>query len=194
MLQAAERETYQQAWALPQYAEFAPGEKYLPQFLDMSKAQRGQSVLDAGTGSGKGAIALKREGLSVVLCDITDAGLVPEARDFRFDEACLWHPVKQQLRYLHGGTVDWVYCCDVMEHIPTAYTMLVAARLLEVCRRGVFFSISLVPDVFGNWIGKPLHQTVQPYVWWRDNLSEVGGLVEGRDLLNTGLFLVRPRC
>jgi hypothetical protein len=32
-----------------------------------------------------------------------------------------------------------------------------------------------------------------PFVWWRDQLATVGELVEARDLLHAGAFLVRAR-
>lgn len=191
-----EREKYAAMWALPAYAAHSPGETMVPQFLDMlqplagrAEAWRASSVLDAGTGSGKGALALRGAGFSrVTLCDLTDAGLLPEARQFPFHAVSLWDDLRPVV-----GFHEWVYCCDVMEHIPPAFTMLVARRLLDVSRKGVFFSISLVPDAFGAWIGQSLHQSVQSFTAWRDQLGSVGRVRECRDLLNTGLYLVEPR-
>jgi hypothetical protein len=100
---------------------------------------------------------------------------------------CLWH----DLRGLTVGPFEWVYCTDVLEHIPTAFTMLVVSRLLEVAEEGVFLSVSFVPDQMGVWIGETLHETVQPFTWWRDALNEVGEVVEARDLLGKGAFLVK---
>lgn len=181
-----QRSTYSEAWGIEQYAEHSPGEHHVAMFLEMAKVLgQGYSVLDAGCGSGKGALALKAAGCQVQMCDITAEGLVEEAKAFPFYQACLWHPL--------GPRVDYVYCCDVLEHIPTEFTMLTVSRLLEVARRGVFLSISLVPDVFGNWVGKPLHRTVQSFNWWRDNLNAIGKVTESRDLLHTGIYFVRPR-
>jgi hypothetical protein len=70
--------------------------------------------------------------------------------------------------------------------------MLAAARMIEVCRRGAFFSICLQPDVFGSWVGQPLHQTVQSFTWWRDALGELGRVTDCRDLAATGLYFVEP--
>jgi hypothetical protein len=89
--------------------------------------------------------------------------------------------------------VDWVYCCDVLEHVPPQFTMLAIDQMLRVARLGVFLSIALVPDQFGVWVGEALHQTVQPFVWWRDSLREVGEVVDARDLLIHGVYVVRPR-
>lgn len=183
-----ERDKYQDIWTVDQYAENSPGKTVLPLFLDMAGEVRGHSVLDAGCGSGKGAIALAGAGLTVRCCDLTGTGRVPEAQAFPFTEACLWDG---GLASTIGGFVDWVYCCDVLEHIPTALTMLVVRNLLSLARRGVFLSITFEPDVCGVWIGQPLHQTVQPFVWWRDHLRAIGTVLEARDLLGAGVFLLR---
>jgi SAM-dependent methyltransferase len=158
----------------------------------MATPARGETILDAGCGSGKGALALQAAGFTLRLCDLTADGLVPEAQSIPFDTVCLWHDLSLQLRYVEGGAFDWVYCCDVLEHIDEALTMLVIARLLAVTRRGLFLSIATVPDAHGVWIGETLHHTVKPFIWWRDHLREVCELVEARDLLTAAVFLVRP--
>jgi SAM-dependent methyltransferase len=184
---AAELALYEDVWtSIDTYGHHSPGEARVAMFGAMSGASSG-SVLDAGCGSGKGSIALQAAGFDPTLADMTDAGLVDEARRFTFVRGCLWHPIAAPQSY------DYVYCCDVLEHIPTEYTMLTVARLIDIAREGVFLSIALVPDQFGVWVGKHLHQTVQPFTWWRDRLAELGSVVEGRDLIDSGVFYVRPR-
>jgi len=192
-LLTTERETYQAIWQVEAYARYSPGVEMLPIFLDMV-GDDGGLVLDAGCGSGLGALALEQAGFRVRMCDLTPDGLTADARGGWFDTACLWRDLRQQLRYIEFGAFDWVYCCDVLEHIPTPFTMLVVRNLLDVARRGVFLSISLQPDQFGAWIGKPLHQSVQSFTQWRDQLSELGSVRECRDLLTQGVYLVEPRC
>lgn len=195
-----ERGTYEDVFeALPAYSEYSPGEEFLPQFLDMAGLRSEfwrHSILDAGCGTGKGAIALQKMGFNVKACDLTYKGLVAGFTDcgIVFSEACLWDPILPQVGYADaGGKFDYVYCCDVIEHIPPEFTMLTVSRLLEVARRGVFLSIAVQHDVYGIWLGKQLHQTVRPYVWWRDNLPAVGKLREARDLLTCGLYLLEPK-
>jgi 2-polyprenyl-3-methyl-5-hydroxy-6-metoxy-1,4-benzoquinol methylase len=191
-LQADERDTYATMWSgVADYATTAPGERYVPLFLQVTGSSRG-TVLDAGTGSGKGAVALSAAGFTPTLCDITPEGLIEDARSLRFVETCLWHDLRS-FAPVFGRKWDWVYCTDVLEHIPPQFTMLVVSRLLEVARKGLFLTISTEPDVFGLWIGKPLHQTVQPYEWWRASLSELGDVTDARDLLNAAMFAVKPR-
>lgn len=175
---------YTDVWAAaPGYGDHAPGEHHVSFFLEMTQAVSG-SVLDAGCGSGKGALALAARGFDVRLCDLTAEGLTPEARVLPFATTCLWHDLP---------TADYVYCCDVLEHIPPEYTMLACRNLLAAARQAVFLSISLVPDQFGAWVGQSLHVSVQAFTWWRDRLADLGELVECRDLGATGVYVVRPR-
>lgn len=188
-----ERETYETVWSIDAYSERSPGVQYLPLFLDMARPAKHSTVLDAGCGSGKGGLALRDAGFDVCLCDLTVAGLSEEACALSFSEVCLWDPLEQQLKYLFGGKVDYVYCCDVLEHIPTPFTMLVVSRMLEVAREGVFLSISLMPDQFGAWVGKPLHQTVQSFPAWKEQLEALATVKECRDLLHCGVYLLEAR-
>jgi len=188
-LTTTERTLYEEMWAVPQYAEHSPGVQMLPMFLQCVGAARGH-VLDAGSGSGKGALALRDAGFRVTCCDVTDAGLVPDARLLPFRQACLWAPLRP---IAPTGSFDWVYCTDVLEHVPTQFTMLAIDQMLRVATRGLFISVSLVPDSFGVWAGKALHQTVQSFPWWKDSIAEVGRVVDARDLINAATFYVEPR-
>lgn len=203
----AERQLYDEMWGHERYAAFSPGAEYLPLFLDMVGTQRG-TVLDAGTGASAGALALQAAGFSVFACDLTDAGrTTPEAKAIPFLATTLWRDLGTVAYVAHihraeggGGLVqgpsgryvfDYVYCTDVLEHIPESLTMLAVSRMLEVSRAGAFFSVAFDPDQFGAIVGRPLHQTVRPFEWWKAQLAEVGTVVEARDLLATGAFLVR---
>lgn len=161
---------------------------------------RPQTVLDAGTGSGKGAVALAKRGFAVALFDVTFDGIEDRSMFEQFPSVpgLLWDDLKH-VPYMAKAFdeesfddrfFDWAYCCDVMEHIPPQFTMLVVHRLLNIVRQGVFFSISLVPDQFGYLAGEPLHKTVQPFTWWRDALGEMGSVIDCRDLGNVGTYLV----
>lgn len=200
---------------LPLFKEFAEGvladtfpvrEHYRTENLTPSMF----TILDAGCGAGKGTLALQQAGFqNVALCDLTQEGLQPGILDYYpFVQIELWADLRR-VAYLakafydgaanpawqhrfDGEKFDFVYCTDVLEHLPEAFTMLAVARMLEVARYGVFISVSLVPDTFGAWVGTALHQTVKPFVWWRDQFRVLGSAVEGRDLLNAAVFMVRP--
>jgi SAM-dependent methyltransferase len=184
-LYARERDLYAGIWDdLPQYADVAPGERYVSVLRDHCPPPA--TVLDAGTGSGKGALALARAGYAVVLCDLTAAGLVEEARALPFAEACLWRPLAAQ----GLAPVDAVYCTDVLEHLPPQLVLLAVDRMLSLARRGVLISVALHADGFGVWVGRPLHLTVESFLWWRDSLREVGQVTDARDLIASGLYWV----
>lgn len=188
MIEATERATYEEMWGFVPYSEHSPGEQWAGAFAQMSGNTMRGSVLDAGCGGGKGAIALHEWGFAVTMADLTDVGLEEGARQFPFHRIPLWGNLKREF-----GFVDWVYCADVLEHIPTEWTMLAVSRMLEVARRGCFFSIAFVPDQFGAVIGTPLHQTVQSFSWWKARLNEIGHVTDARDLLECGLFLVESK-
>lgn len=189
---AAERSKYEKIWAIPEYSNHSPGEHFADLFMDVTEAKAGDHVIDLGAGSGKGAVALAAEGLVPVLVDLTPDGLVEEARAFPFVQASLWGEWWPEAFWkLESDAPVFGYCCDVMEHIPTEYTMLAAKAMIMSCKGGVFFAINFLPDNFGQKIGESLHLTVKPFTWWRDRLAELGELVTARDLLGQGVFFVR---
>lgn len=183
-----ERAKYDDVWtSVTAYGAHSPGASLVPVFESMRRDAGPVTILDAGCGSGKGALALTAAGHFVTCADTTDAGLVDEARGMPFMAVNLWDDLTPL------GRFHYVYCCDVLEHIPPTFTMLVVARLLAQADRGVFLNISTQHDNFGAWIGSPLHLTVQSFTDWRDQLNAVGRVVEARDLLTNGAYLLEAR-
>lgn len=178
-----EIDTYEEVHSLENYSKMSPGEKFLPILLEHTSSP--SSVLDAGCASGKGGIALSKLGYSVTLGDITDSGLIQEAQTLPFTYLNLWRPIPAQF--------DYVICCDVLEHIPTQFTLLSIQNMLNAAKSGLFLTVSTQPDWFGSWVGKPLHQTVQPFEWWKDSIAELADIIDARDLIKTAVFFVKRK-
>jgi hypothetical protein len=152
--------------------------------MDIMKPKRNSSLIDIGCGTGGAGLEFQGFGLDVRWLDITDAGLDAKIPRNRFIQKSLWSDWSD---WKYG--YDYGFCCDVMEHIPTEYTMLVIDRIVSSCRAS-WFQIALVPDSFGATIGQTLHLTVRPFTWWLDHLRGFGEVVDARDLCGTALFVV----
>jgi len=181
-----ERAKYEEIWSIPDYLNAeSPGVINVDRFMSVVKPVAGYSLLDIGCGAGKAGIALEKHGLDVWWLDICGDALSPEVPKDRFIEAALW-----DRRWRSRKTMGWDYgfCCDVMEHIPTEYTMLVLDHILSACRT-TWFSIALRPDVFGQLIGQPLHLTVRDFNWWETRLASIGDVIEARDICGDGVYV-----
>lgn len=182
---AQERAKYAEIWSFDEYREAnSPGLINVDRFMSVLQPKAGASVVDIGCGSGRAGLELQKRGLEVSWVDLTAAGLNLEVDRGRFTEAPLWSH--------WGNGFDYGFCCDVLEHIPTEYTMLALDRIIKSCGTA-WLQIALRPDEFGKLIGEPLHLTVRPFAWWLVRLASLGKVVDARDLCGDGLFIVeRP--
>lgn len=180
-----ERAKYREIWDTSEYQEsWSPGLENVAHFMAVLRPKAGETLVDIGCGAGRAGLDFRKHGLQVMWTDLVNV-LDPEVPKSRFIECpiwdCAWHRP-------HG--FDYGFCCDVMEHVPTEYTMLTIDRIARSCRT-TWFVIHFEPDVMGQLIGKPLHLTVQPFTWWRDRIASLGNLVDARDLCGRGLFITK---
>lgn len=182
---APEREKYAAMWQQPDYKKYSPGLENVERFMKVIKPSPGETLLDIGCGAGVAGLEFEKSYLRVWWLDFTDAGLDDNVDRQRFIKASIWG--SWRMRPAHGW--DYGFCCDVLEHIPTEYTMLAVDRILHDCRT-VWLQIAFDPDVFGQLIGKPLHMTVQPYSWWLARLASMGMMLDARDLCGSGVFVM----
>jgi hypothetical protein len=180
----AERAKYAQLWAeVPEYRAWSPGLDNVTRLMHILQPPVKASLIDLGCGTGAAGLQFRELGLDVSWLDITDAGLHEKVPRHRFIEQPLWGRWKPPYGY------DFGFCCDVMEHIPPEYTMLVLDRIISACHIS-WFQIAFVPDEFGQAIDQPLHLTVQPFAWWLTRLRSLGLVLDARDLCGAGLFIV----
>jgi SAM-dependent methyltransferase len=159
---ASERLKYKRMWALPGYSVTSPGLAMVDYFLQSVEWERGEVVLDAGCGTGRAAMKLKANGLNAIGLDFVDAR-EPASKDLAFIDACLWE-AKGIPKF------DWVFCADVMEHLPNEHVEATLNNLSRATVKGGLFQIALFHDGYGKYIGETLHLTVQPPEWWMEKI------------------------
>ena len=191
-LSITEREKYDKMWTLvPNYRHTSPGEKLVPKFLEwLGHWQPGDTVIDAGCGTGRASVALQDAGLFPLLVDISDHCLDPKVRELGlpFARCSLW-----EMRDI-DIVADWIYCCDVLEHIPPEKVGPSLAAIGDCCRKGAFLQIAMFHEQFGNEIKERLHLTVENEKFWR---AQIENRFVIRNWEDTGsgrlIALVEPR-
>jgi SAM-dependent methyltransferase len=181
-IQKTEQKKYEEVWSNKEYRQVAPGEETFLTFLEQVSPQAGDTVIDFGCGTGRGAQALKAHGLKVTGVDFAANCLDPEV-DIEFVQADLTKIIPVNSRY--------GYCTDVMEHLPPEQVGDVIKNILNSSTL-VFFQISCVEDTMGYLVGAPLHLTIQDHDWWKQKIESCGGKVLwSKDLVDTCQFYVQ---
>jgi ubiquinone/menaquinone biosynthesis C-methylase UbiE len=171
----SEKEKYERMWRCPEYREISPGLNAVHDFLHhfQGRIKEADTLMDLGCGTGKAAAFFFFHGFSVQLVDIasncldeTYTPLLSLAENaFRFKEACLWElPADLE-------KVDWLYCCDVLEHLPEEFVDRALEQMAERTRKGGFLQIFLNEEPFGSLIQESLHLTIRTKKWWIDKIS-----------------------
>jgi 2-polyprenyl-3-methyl-5-hydroxy-6-metoxy-1,4-benzoquinol methylase len=164
----AERIKYQRMWTeVPGYRTNSPGERLVDTFLSLAQWDKGDWLIDCGSGTGRAAKKLSDAGLNVTMLDITPTATDPDVK-LSFIEACLW----DMPEFPQRGLYDWVYCCDVCEHLPTEHVDAVLDNLATMTGYGAFLQIAMWPENYGKQIGETLHLTVKPTEWWMEKINK----------------------
>lgn len=187
-----EADKYSEIWSHPDYqVATSPGLANVERFMSVMKPAVGSTIVDIGCGAGVAGMEFQKAGMRVHWLDITDAGLIPAVDRSLFLQYALWDP-----RWPHRGrSMGWDYgfCCDVLEHIPPEYTMLCIDRMMRRCRT-VWLQIALRPDVYGpKLLGEPLHLSVYSFDWWKVRIATIAKIVDARDLIDDGLYILEQR-
>lgn len=162
-----EREKYRQMWEHHQYRMFSPGQAAVHYMLSNVPWKPNDTVLDAGCGTGRAGEAMAKVGLKPTLLDFCPDAV--EAKDLPFIDANLWGIPLQTPKF------DWVFCVDVLEHIPPEFVVKALEELARVTRKGGYLQIACFMDGCGELIGKgvKLHLTVHPPSWWYPEVSRL---------------------
>jgi 2-polyprenyl-3-methyl-5-hydroxy-6-metoxy-1,4-benzoquinol methylase len=159
---AIEKAKYEKVWTeLPQYGIFSPGCVHIEDICEYLKGKGITTVLDAGTGSGKALKSLLNAGFDAVGVDITLRGINPKLElKGKIMEYAL-HQIPTDRLY------EFIYCTDVMEHIPKELIDLSLERLSAICVGEAYFMISLLNDGFGKLVNETLHVSVLKADEWK---------------------------
>ena len=167
-----ERDKYHRMWQQEAYRQHSPGERSVREFIDKCPWEPGQSILDAGCGTGRVSLYFHQRGLSVTPLDITANCLdqhVLEELASKFVESPI-HRITQ--------LYDWIYCVDVLEHIPMELIDMTLDALELATLRGGFLQIACFEDGCGALIGEKLHLIVRPPAWWDLKIEKRWTIVE----------------
>ncbi len=175
-LALAERRKYMRMWERPEYHRYSPGKAHAPVAIERLDMKAGESLYDLGCGAGAAIPIFVHHGLLVRGVDIamspalanyalqTSKTLPPHRRPF-MTAACLW------ALPMDWATRDWIYCVDVLEHIPPEKVDSVLFHIARLMGKGGYLSIHCHPDGCGALIGETLHLTVERPEWWLAKLA-----------------------
>lgn len=183
-----EIDKYTEMWDFPDYSLKSPGGANVDRFLEVCNPKLGSRIVDVGCGQGVAGLELASRGYDVWYMDLVADQLHPDVNRKRFIQTALWEPWDRARQF--DRRMDYGYCCDVMEHIPVEFTMLVVERMLRTCFT-CYIVLSNLHDEFGKIIGQPLHLTVQPYAWWLNRLASICEVIDARDRCGHSLFVCR---
>ncbi len=190
-LKEIEKQKYTRIWDVPTYRIHSPGERYALNFIEQFNLKKGDEVLDVGCGTGKAAKIFVKKKLNVHGIDIAENSVDEDIKlkeSFYFSQECIWQMSSKVM------PTDYVYCTDVMEHIPTTMVHPALWQIASKMKIGGFFSISTVLDSYGpKFINEQLHLTVRGGRWWADQLERYWDVSWGEDPNNPVNFLYYVR-
>jgi 2-polyprenyl-3-methyl-5-hydroxy-6-metoxy-1,4-benzoquinol methylase len=190
-LHEIELQKYNKMWDKQSYRQWSPGENAIDNFLKHCAWKLGDTLVDLGCGTGRAGAALAARGLKVVLLDFCTKAV--DVEDLPVITANIWELFKTGLQW------DWVYCVDVLEHIPEEKIDDALRSIAQTTRKGGYLQIAMFEDYCGREIGETLHMTVKNQEWWYTkifkhmNVFSLGNNLDARGNEGYAKFVVRSR-
>lgn len=176
LLSTQEKKKYEKMWDVPSYRHTSPGYICLEILFDHfgKEIESGQSITDFGCGMGLTTMTFLEKGLKVQLVDIAtnclqdkiEALLLLASDKVSFTQASLWDLPKSL------PPTDWIYCVDVLEHIPTEKVDDCLIHMKNRCLKGGVLQVFLIDEPYGDLIEEKLHLTIKPLEWWKEKISK----------------------
>lgn len=163
---------YRKLWKLDAYRRVSPGEQTVPLLLEHMPLRPESHLIDFGCGTGRGGdLIFRTVGCRITFMDFVghclDVGV--KARVDANTEKLSFHQV--DLEQPISIKAAFGLCADVMEHIPPASVESVLNHVLLAANH-VWFQISTTEDAMGVLIDAPLHLSVHPHAWWREQFTK----------------------
>ena len=155
-----EIEKYQKAWDLIYTDQNECGTRHVAFFLDHFDISKNDKIVDLGCGSGRSVKLMRDQGFDAYGIDLIKSRYID---DIPFTQANLWN--------LPDKKFDYIFCTDVLEHIPTDRIEDVLDNMRKICGKGIFLAVATRPDQAGKYINETLHLTVQDVNWWLEHLG-----------------------
>lgn len=165
------QEKFDTVWTGPDYRQGSPGLRLVNRF--MGYAAPGCVVNDYGSGTGRAAVELIKQGFKVNMLDISLKALEKEARelitdDLTFTHASLWNIPKGFPR------ASWGFCVEALQTLPPNKLMAVLRNIKDTCEN-LFLQVANWRD---TWNGIRVNQIVEDNEWWEGQLKKVWASVE----------------
>jgi 2-polyprenyl-3-methyl-5-hydroxy-6-metoxy-1,4-benzoquinol methylase len=166
-----QRLKYDNQWKKDRYAKFSPGLRSIGRLLEWVRiyekcVSEENPILFAGSGSGHDAIVFHSIGLPIRLFDISANALRYPELEALITIGTLWYMPREWT-----GKFSFVWCADVLEHIPPSRVDESLHELRRVTKGFAMLQISLNDSEIEEHTGEPLHLTIRPQEWWRERVE-----------------------
>jgi len=162
-IEKSEQDKYRRMYNVDSYKVNSPALRQIHILKGIAEHIKAKRILDTGCGTGRALKEFIDDGYDAIGIDITNNAHINEV-----DNHVLCIPIH---RY-KSEAYDFIYCVDVMEHIPEPLIDLTLENLSKLCGKIIYFDIALFHDPFGQIIGEELHPSIFNSNVWQEKVSK----------------------